>query len=460
MCFCFTFSLLLGGWGGECKGNRPACYRDSHFDTCYPDGMVVGDVNGYAITFTSSSAVANYLPDGTTSAILSRNYTDPPNDSDLGNLASQLTALNLNVEFDLCDSTFSTSVLYLKHQVYCSAGPCNGMTVSEILDLGNRILGATITAPFELGDFNKCVTNINVNYDNCDRDNQHLCSPDSNASTATSSGPTSTPSSQPSSSPSSKPSLSSSAPSSGPTTDREEETSEADALSTYYREYTCSSIGDPPRILDTNGGEQVTFPIFNDDLCTLWRIGPRMDQRVPVARSYQGHDWEVYAGEFSEKIQFDCGTACNTTTLPVLEVDQRYELVSFTHSIPDTDQIARFLEQATFGPTRRTIDAFPGYVEWIKEQIALPYTSHRRSYRSRLNHRKTTTSNQGVATHPCKKGTRYRKYAFTDKDKKTLLEIRTDPVTSRKVLLRDGQARTVLPHTELYQGRELLGDGL
>jgi hypothetical protein len=185
-----------------------------------------------------------------------------------------------------------------------------------------------------------------------------------------------------------------------------------------------------------------------------------------VARSYQGHDWEVYAGEFSDKIQFDCGTAtnCTTTTLPVLEANERYELVSFTHSIPETDQIARFLEQATFGPTRKTIDEFPGYVAWITEQIALPYTSHRRFYRSRLNHRKTTTGSQGVATHPCKKGTRYRKYAFTHKDRNAFLEIRTDPVTSRKVLLRDGQARTVLPYTELYQEtnatRELLEDGL
>jgi hypothetical protein len=184
-----------------------------------------------------------------------------------------------------------------------------------------------------------------------------------------------------------------------------------------------------------------------------------------VARSYQGHHWEVYASEFSDNIQFDCGTAtiC-TTTLPVLEADERYELLSFTHSIPETDQIARFLEQATFGPTRKTIDEFPGYVEWIKEQISLPYTSHRRSYRSRLNHRKTTTSSQGVATHPCKKGSRYRKYAFTNMDRDALLEIRTDPATSRKVLLRDGQARTVLPHTELYQlteaTRELLEDGL
>jgi hypothetical protein len=243
---------------------------------------------------------------------------------------------------------------------------------------------------------------------------------------------------------------------------KNDQASEAGVLSTY----TCPSIKDPPRILDTKGGERVTFTILDGDLCTLWRIGPQEYRRLPLARSYQGHDWEVYAGEFSDKIQFDCGTAtttiCITTTLPILEADQRFELVSFKHNISETDQIARFLEQATFGPTRKTIDAFPGYVEWIKEQVSLPYTSHRRSYRTRLNHRKTTTSSQGVATQPCKKGTRYRKYAFTHKDKGTLLEIRTDPVTSRKVLLRDGQARTVLPHTELYQGtrRELLEDGL
>jgi hypothetical protein len=223
----------------------------------------------------------------------------------------------------------------------------------------------------------------------------------------------------------------------------------------------CPSIDDEPDPLNIRGGQPIELNNFNNDLCTLWRIGPG-SKRTPVARSYEGNPWEVYAGEFSEKIQFQCQKGNCKTILPSLEDDdQFYELASFQHSAPQNDQIARFLEQATFGPTRSTIMEFPdSYSEWVHEQMALPDSSHRRFYRSRLNHRKTVSSQQGVATHPCQAGTRYRKYAFSDKDRQATLEIRTDPVSSRKILLKDGQARTVLPFSFIYAGGSLIQDGL
>jgi hypothetical protein len=129
----------------------------------------------------------NFLPDTQASAPLCQNYIDPPDKSQLGNLASQMTTLNLNIGFDSCDPSFSSAGSFLGDQVYCNAGPCSGMTVSEILSLGNQALGGTITMPYTfprtVSVFNSysmldvCVTKINENYDNGDQDHGDLCSP-------------------------------------------------------------------------------------------------------------------------------------------------------------------------------------------------------------------------------------------------------------------------------------------
>ena len=169
------------------QGGKPGCYRDEHFAPCYPNGLVVGDANKHTIMFTTSAAVMNFLPDTKGPGSLSQDYTDPPDNSQLGNLASQMTTLNLNVGFDSCDPSFSSAVSSLEDQVYCNTGPCNGMTVSEILTLGNQALGGTITMPYTFprtlsvfisySMLNVCVTKINQNYDNGNQDKGDLCSP-------------------------------------------------------------------------------------------------------------------------------------------------------------------------------------------------------------------------------------------------------------------------------------------
>ena len=50
----------------------------------------------------------------------------------------------------------------------------------------------------------------------------------------------------------------------------------------------------------------------------------------------------------------------------------------------------------------------------------------------------------GVPTRACARGTRYRRYAFSDQDKNKDLQVQTDAATGRKILLVEGQARTVL----------------
>jgi hypothetical protein len=215
------FLCGVGGWGNGCNdGGNPGCYLDTNFDSCFGSKLVVGD--GITITLTTSGAVQNFLPSGGTSDVLFQDYTDP-NDVVLGNLAGQMTALTLNVGFDACNDTFASPESLLGDQVYGDTGSCSGMTVAEILTLGNQALGGTITMPYtfprtlsvftSLSMLNACVTNINENYVDGNTDGGNLRSPGCSESAATpaaidspSSGPSSGPTASPNSSPSSGPS--------------------------------------------------------------------------------------------------------------------------------------------------------------------------------------------------------------------------------------------------------------
>lgn len=133
-----------GGWGTECHGQNPGCYRDDNFDGCFPDGLTVG-CGRYAALFTSSEAIQEFLPAGGTPAQFTEDHTDPttPPGTEAGVLAGQLVALTLNVEFDVCDEDFGASEINLKDlKVIDEDSPFWGWTVQQVLDEGNDVLGA------------------------------------------------------------------------------------------------------------------------------------------------------------------------------------------------------------------------------------------------------------------------------------------------------------------------------
>jgi hypothetical protein len=206
-------------------------------------------------------------------------------------------------------------------------------------------------------------------------------------------------------------------------------------------------------------------------ICMLWRVTDGLS-RQPVARSYEGHAWEASAAPAFGSLTFACddddsSQVCTTTLPPLLQDTDYYEMATLTHELPPRDQVARFLEQTTFGPTWENLVDFTSseasFATWIQEQQdSVPSSSHRNFYRRHMNHRAVVTSPMGILTHPCRAGTRYRRYAFTDKDRLRSLEIRT--VDARKLLLVDGQARTMVETETLYAGARRLGieftDGL
>lgn len=216
-CSYFRFFALLDDWALKCVDQNAGCYLEDKFKSCFPDRLVVGDADNHAITFTSSNAVMTFLPQQSAVSSLSMNYTDPKQTPQLGRLAGEMTALSLNVVFDDCDRDFADPVESLGEQVYCSTGPCSGMTIDEILTIGNQALGATISMPYtfektgetfsSLSSLNECIEKINENYPNGNKDEGYICPPGCKSPTT---GPKSSPSNQPSLShfPSSNPSLS------------------------------------------------------------------------------------------------------------------------------------------------------------------------------------------------------------------------------------------------------------
>jgi hypothetical protein len=123
-------------------------------------------------------------------------------------------------------------------------------------------------------------------------------------------------------------------------------------------------------------------------------------------------------------------------------------LAAFDHRLPFRDEVARFLEQATFGPTREALDSFSGsFAGWVKDQQEnVPLTSHRAYFRERLYQPYDRPGEYGLVSHPCRRGSFYRKSAIPSLFAGGWgdVEFRTDSTTGRSIVGRGGQAYTVV----------------
>jgi hypothetical protein len=117
--------------------------------------------------------------------------------------------------------------------------------------------------------------------------------------------------------------------------------------------------------------------------------------------------------------------------LPELTDESFYQLTSFDTTVAakygSKDDIARLLEQTTFGPTLEAAENMYhkpnvaiAFAQWIHEQQhQVPLTSHREVFRKQLNVRTDTASFYFSVTHPCQNGARYRRYSFSVKEWET-----------------------------------------
>lgn len=165
-----------GGWGGNCNGNNPGCFRDANFGTVFPEGLTIG--GNFTIHFSNSNAVRVFLPAGGTSASLTENHNDPTS-TEAGVFAGQVTALALSLGFSeaglpgFCDLG---SLYYLcvpdpdRHgeddDEECDS-PFAGMTVDELFALANEVLGGNTNGlpdDTDISDLNDVITDINENF--------------------------------------------------------------------------------------------------------------------------------------------------------------------------------------------------------------------------------------------------------------------------------------------------------
>lgn len=210
----------------------------------------------------------------------------------------------------------------------------------------------------------------------------------------------------------------------------------------------------------------------------------RMAFYNPVARSYTSKDgratgeWEGAAGRYAS-----AGTATVTyggchdvasvphceLTLPRADVDEYY-VTAYKHVNSDYQNAVRFLERASFGASAAAANDLllqgatveEAAASHVAAQQSVPPTSHREHFRTRLNPRSLELYKYGrTGPHPCRPLSRWRRFAFTRKDKvmstghvkidwpmdmhNATLAIETAGGTDYAVWRYFGRVRTVLP---------------
>ena len=149
---------------------------------------------------------------------------------------------------------------------------------------------------------------------------------------------------------------------------------------------------------------------------------------APVARSYDGNEWETSAGNFTS-ISIVCESQSCSLVLPSLIENEEYKVEILDYTLSRKDEIARFLEQSTFGTTLDDLNSFDANVptdnaigNWIKDQMENKDISlHRSWFRTRIAHHFSYSQSIARPYHFCEKNTRYRSYAFSSKDNNRMI---------------------------------------
>ncbi|WP_306643951.1 LamG domain-containing protein [Sanyastnella coralliicola] len=150
----------IGGWGTNPSGNNPGVYLDAHFDAAFPNGLTIGCEN--TLTLTSAQAVRDFLPSGSTPTMLPEGQLVDPGQGYNNVFAAQLVGLTLSTTFDAYDPDFGASDFSLDEAIMLEGG-FQGMTVAELLDLGNQLIGGCLNG-VDASSLNDAISTINENY--------------------------------------------------------------------------------------------------------------------------------------------------------------------------------------------------------------------------------------------------------------------------------------------------------
>ncbi len=179
--------------------------------------------------------------------------------------------------------------------------------------------------------------------------------------------------------------------------------------------YACPSTNGTNHIkipIGTNIGDSTNITIALSAPCTLCMLvrftsltgnvsslNMQDWNMVPVARSYLSNTWENVAGPYVDKVKVSCETANCTLSIPHLATSAispvHFALLTTNRRVSTKEQVARFLEQVTFGPTRADVDTFDvskslnkQFAAWVQGQMdpsIVSPTSHREYFRARVD---------------------------------------------------------------------------
>ena len=201
------------------------------------------------------------------------------------------------------------------------------------------------------------------------------------------------------------------------------------------------------------------------ELLTLSRVA-RDGSFTPAGRSYDGEAWDKLEPLL---LNFSCDDASSlcAVALDATVTGTFFLLEGFNGTSTARAAVARFLTQATFGPTLETINTFGvifddddgngeakdrvttfGAIEtWVEAQMALPPSLLRAYHRRRASPRLRHPSDAASVRDRCDAGSRWLRYAFTNEDRgKTIIASVIAGAASnsmrRWLLTVDGFART------------------
>jgi len=149
-----------GGWGQKPNGNNVGALRDQYFDQVYSGDFVVGDDNGYTITFEESDDVKNYLPGGGGPEVLSESHLNPVKKDKLGNLADQIIAARLNRDYSAAGFLGDSEAQYHLGELVYNDGPFEDMTVDDFLELAQTALSGEGLNGYTVEEFKNAAENI------------------------------------------------------------------------------------------------------------------------------------------------------------------------------------------------------------------------------------------------------------------------------------------------------------
>jgi hypothetical protein len=164
-------TFTIGGWGTNPSGNNPGTILRDNFSRVYPSGVTVGG-SPYYLKFTSSSAIATFLPNGGTAGVLKATAINPTS-SGAGVFCSQVLGLKLSVDF----SAAGVLTPGLGAMRVAPGNPLAGWTVNQVLALANNVLAGNLSAlpaGMTVSTLNDVVARMNENYDNGTTNNGFL----------------------------------------------------------------------------------------------------------------------------------------------------------------------------------------------------------------------------------------------------------------------------------------------